>query len=112
MNINNNNKQFLLNQLMWLGISLGISITISMFIPFPISLVTIIVVFVLLNLYMRKRMIHRIGIGGGAARIFGSLSSASPMFADDSLKYYCMSCGTEHKQSACPKCGSKMRRAG
>ena len=67
MNINNNDKQFLFNQLMWLGISLGISITISMFIPFPISLVTIIVVFVLLNLYMRKRMIHRMGIGGGGS---------------------------------------------
>lgn len=111
MNINNNNKQFLLNQLIWLGISLGISVTISIFMPFPISLVTIIVVFVLLNLYMRKRMIQRMGVGGRAPRIFGSLSSASPMFEDNSLKYYCMGCGTEHKQSTCPKCGSKMRRA-
>ncbi len=29
-----------------------------------------------------------------------------------SLKYYCMSCGTQHKQAACPKCGSKMKRVG
>src|SRR2546425_10960344 len=42
---NNNNKQFLLNQLMWIGISLGISIVISIILPFPISLVAIIVGF-------------------------------------------------------------------
>ncbi|MDP9287467.1 MAG: anaerobic ribonucleoside-triphosphate reductase [Thermoproteota archaeon] len=31
---------------------------------------------------------------------------------NSSLKYYCMSCGTQHKQAACPKCGSKMKRVG
>jgi hypothetical protein len=80
--------------------------------PFPISLVTIIVVFILLNLYMSKRMMQRMGIGGESAGIFGSLSPMSLMFGDNSLKYYCMSCGTEHKQHACPKCGSKMKRVG
>ena len=109
---NNNNKQFIINQLMWLGISLGISIVISMLVPFPISLVTIIGVFILLNLYIRKRMMKRMGIGGGGGiGMFGSLSS-STMFGDGSLKYYCMTCGTPHKQIACPKCGSKMKRVG
>ena len=27
------------------------------------------------------------------------------------LKYYCMSCGTEHKEIVCPKCGSKKELA-
>jgi rubrerythrin len=31
---------------------------------------------------------------------------------NSSLKYYCMSCGTQHKQAACPKCNSKMKRVG
>jgi hypothetical protein len=105
----NNNKQFLLNQMMWLGISIGISLTISMLVPFPISLVAIIGVFILLNFYMRKRMMKRMGMGGGG--MFGSISSSS-MFGENSLKYYCMSCGTQHKQAACPKCGSKMKRVG
>lgn len=105
----NNNKQFLLNQIMWLGISFGISITISMLLPFPISLVVIIGVFILLNFYMRNRMMKRMGMGG--VGIFGSMSPSS-MFGDNSLKYYCMSCGTQHKQAACPKCGSKMKRVG
>ena len=114
MNANHNeNKQFLLNQLVRLGIFLGISLTISVLVPFPISLVAIIVVFSLLNLlYMRGRMVKRMGMGmrGG---ISGSQSStSSSMFGDTSLKYYCMSCETQHKQASCPKCGSKMKRVG
>jgi len=114
-NVGSNNKQFLITQLMWLGISFGISITISILIPFPISLVIIIAVFIMLNLYMRKRMMQRMGMGGGGSGgIFGSIfSSSSSMFGGDtSLKYYCMSCGTQHKQATCPKCGSKMKRVG
>ena len=77
-----NNKQFLLNQLMWIGISLGISILISIILPFPISLVVIIGVFILLSIYMRKIMMKR--MGGG---IFGcGLGSGK-------LKYYCMNYG-------------------
>ena len=94
--------------MMWLGISIAISIAISLLLPFPISLVVIIGVFILLNLYMRKRMMRRIR-GGGAGGMFGQMSS---MFGDNSLKYYCMSCGTKHNQAACPKCGSKIKRVG
>ena len=104
--LSTNNKKFLINQIMWLGLSLGISLAISLIIPFPISLVVIIGVFILLNFYMRKRMMGRMGAG-----MFGSMSSSSA-FGDNSLKYYCMSCGTKHKEAACPKCGSKMKRVG
>ncbi len=44
-----------------------------------------------------------IGLGG----IFGS-----SMYEGNSINYYCMSCGTKHKEAACPKCGSKMKRIG
>jgi ribosomal protein L37AE/L43A len=67
-------------------------------------LVVIIGVFILLNFYMRKRTMRRMGAGGSG--MFGS------MFGDNSLNYYCMSCGTKHKEAACPKCGSKMKRVG
>jgi hypothetical protein len=92
---------------MWIGISIGISLAISMLVPFPFSLVAIIGIFILLNFYMRKRMMRRMGVGG--AGMFGSMSS---MFGDNSLNYYCMSCGTKHREAACPKCGSKMKRVG
>ena len=51
-------------------------------------------------------------MGSGMGGIFGSISS-SPTFggAGNSIsKYYCMSCGTKHKEAACPLCGSKMKR--
>jgi hypothetical protein len=89
-----------MNQMMWFGISIAISLTISILLPFPISLVTIIGVFILLSFYMRRRMMRRMGIGG------------TGMFGDNSMNYYCMSCGTKHKEAACPKCGSKMKRVG
>ena len=94
---------------MWLGMSLGISIAVSLLLPFPISLVTTIGVFILINFYMRKRMMSRMGGGGRGVGMFGSMSS---MFEDNSLNYYCMTCGTKHRESACPKCGSKMKRVG
>jgi rubrerythrin len=38
--------------------------------------------------------------------------SSSPMSEDNSLKYHCMSCGTQHKDISCPNCGSKMKKVG
>ena len=43
--------------------------------------------------------------------IFGSLSSSMPD-NNQGLKYYCISCGKEHREIACPYCGSKMKRVG
>ena len=107
-----NNRQFLFNQLIIMAISFGISITISMLIPFPISLAVIIGVFLLLNLYMRNRMIRKMGMGMGGAGIFNSMSPSTDGAGNTALKYYCMSCGTQHKQAACPNCGSKMKKVG
>jgi rubrerythrin len=47
--------------------------------------------------------------GRGGVGMFSSMSS---MFGNNSLKYYCMSCGTKDRETACPKCGSKMKRVG
>jgi len=48
-------KSLILNQVMWIGLSLGISLLISFFVPFPYSLIVIVAVFVLLGYYFRKR---------------------------------------------------------
>ena len=100
------NKEVLTQQLLWIVISIGISITISMFVPFPLSWVVIIAVFLVLSFYMRYRMMKKMGSGGG---MFGSLSSP---FSGNSVNYYCMSCGTKHREASCPRCGSKMKRVG
>jgi hypothetical protein len=102
----NNNTQFLLNQLVWLGISFGISLTISILLPFPLSLAIIFGVFILLNMYMRRIMLKRMN------RISGSMSAMFNTSNGSTLKFYCMACGKQHKETACPKCGSKMKRIG
>ena len=115
MSINNNNRQFLTNQLLWIGISFGISLALSLLLPFPISLAAIFGVFILLNMYMRRIMMKRMGRMSGRAGMFGSMSSALSGGTSNngsSLMYYCMSCGKEHKEIACPNCGSKMKRVG
>jgi len=101
-----NNKQFLTFQLMWFVIMIGISITISMIVPWPYSLAAIMGIFLLMSFYMRNRMMKKMGSGVG---MFGSLSSP---FSGNSVNYYCMSCGTKHREAACPRCGSKMKRVG
>jgi hypothetical protein len=96
------NRGFVSQQLVWIGISLGISLAISFIVPFPFSLPIIIAVFILLSFYMRKRALKKMGMSGTS--FFGGRSS--------SLNYYCMSCGAKHNQAACPRCGSKMKRVG
>lgn len=107
--MNSIGRHFFINQLVWIGISFGISISISMLIPFPISLVAIVGIFLLLNIYLRRRMVARVGSVRGT--VIGGMYS--PTSADGgSLKYYCMSCGAQHKETSCPNCGSKMKTIG
>jgi Zn finger protein HypA/HybF involved in hydrogenase expression len=56
---------------------------------------------------------------GGIKELYKSLSSASNSglarfegLAYAQTKFYCMNCDYEHRKIACPKCGSKMIRAG
>jgi hypothetical protein len=105
----NNDTQFFFNIMIWLGISLGISLTISLLLPFPISLVVIIAVFVLLNLYMRRRLTQKMRMSRGG---ISSSMSPPPFTAREGslLKYSCMNCGTQHKDISCPNCGSKIKK--
>jgi len=107
----NNSKQFLFGQLLWMGVSFGLSLAVSLLLPFPVSILAIFGIFILLNMYMRKTMLKRMNTISGT-KIFGSLSPMPNTSNDSSLKYYCISCGTEHKKVACPLCGSKMKKVG
>jgi rRNA maturation endonuclease Nob1 len=63
--------------------------------------------------YLRSRNeIKKFGGTGGIMGLFGSFSSSGSGDQTRTLKYYCMSCGKEHNEIACPKCGSKMKRVG
>lgn len=107
-----NDKQFLLNQLKWMGVYIAIGVGIALVLPFPISLAGALGAFLLLNYIRARRMLKRAGMKN-MKEFFKSLSASSSTYGGYSpIKYYCMSCGKEHKEIACPNCGSKMKRAG
>jgi hypothetical protein len=99
-------KHFLTVQLAWIGISLAISIALSVLLPFPANLVAILGVFIGLSYYQRRRMLRRMNMYDTQV---GYMSPGPDGFG---VNYYCMGCGIKHKEVSCPKCGSKMKRAG
>ena len=54
----------------------------------------------------------RYGKGMGRIKDMFGLVSSSMSGNNQGLKYYCMGCGKEHREIACPNCGSKMKRVG
>ena len=107
----NNNKQFLIYQLKWMGIYIAMGAVISLVLPFPISLLVALGAFFLLNFIRTRRMLKKNGVDiKGLFRSFSSASINGRQYS--SVKYYCMSCGKEHREIACPNCGSKMKRVG
>lgn len=93
-----NNGPFLYQQLKWIAIYIAIALAISFVVPFPFSLIAVIGAVILLS-FVRK---HR----SGKFELSGSSMSGGYN------KYYCMNCGAQHNDLACPKCGSKMKRVG
>src|SRR5205085_10958901 len=88
--------------LTWMGLSLAISVAISFILPIPWSLVVVIGIFLLLDFYLIRKANRRMRNGYSESSVFVSLSS---LFSDDNrvesegaLKYYCISCGAQHKQ--------------
>ena len=104
-------KRFLQTQMIWIAISLAISLALSFLLPFPLSLVTIIGVFLAMNYYIRRWQMRRMGMMSGSANGggFGSLFGGSG--GGGGVSYACIVCGQRFKGRECPRCGSKMKRA-
>jgi hypothetical protein len=123
---NNKNKQIQSNSWIWLIAYMAIGFAISFVVPFPISFVMALLVFFLLNAVRMHIALKRQGVVGGIKEPYKSVSTSfgsdsrnnnSGAFVGDSLahppiKFYCMNCGYEHRENACPKCGSKAVRLG
>ncbi len=113
--MNHDTKNFLQNQMIWIAISIAISLTLSFLLPFPLSLVAIIGVFIAMNYYIRRRQMRRMGMtssgnnAGGGGGGFGSLFGGSR--GGGGINYVCIACGQRFKGGSCPRCGSKMKRA-
>jgi len=110
--LNDNTKRFMVNQLLWIGIYFGIAFVVSRFVAFPYSLVIIIAAIIPLSLFRRRQMMKRTG-QQGTGSFFGGFGSGRGVFGSKGgLNYYCIGCGTKHNQVQCPRCGSRMKRAG
>ena len=112
-----------MSQIKWLAIFMAIGFAIIWLFTFPVDLVLLIVLFVLMSIYNRRNMLKRLGLletghVKGVKGFFKSLFQAPPSSSifggsnGSQVKYFCMSCGYEHKEISCPKCGSKMKRTG
>lgn len=103
-------KRFLQNQGMWIVISLGISFAISFLVPFPISIVAIIGIYLAIGYFIRRRQMRMMSM---SADSYGSFFGSGSMFGNrKAVQYYCMVCGTRHNGRSCPNCGSNMKRVG
>jgi len=123
-NDNNKNKLIQNNHWIWLIAYMGIGLVISFILPFPISFGIALVVFFLLNAVRMHIALRRQGVAGGIKGLYKSISSSfgdcrnnNSIFGGGSLgyssiKFYCINCGYEHRENACPKCSSKAVRAG
>jgi hypothetical protein len=111
---NSGNNQFHNNYWIWLIAYMGIGLVISFIVPFPISFLVALLIFFLLNAARTQIALKRQGLAGGIKELYKSMSSslgkAGGGFGYSPIKYYCMNCGCEHKEDACPKCGSKAVR--
>jgi hypothetical protein len=113
MNIDDDTKRFIIRRLKWAIIYVGIGIALVLVLPFPYDLASVLGLYILINFLRGRSIMKRYGGIRGIKDMFGSLSSST--YGNDPsrpLKYYCMSCGKEHREIACPNCGSKMKRIG
>jgi hypothetical protein len=89
---------------------MGTGIILVFLLPFPLDFISVVGLFILVNFLRVRSVMKRYGGMGRIKDMFGSLSSDSSQYSR--VKYYCMSCGKEHREIACPYCGSKMKRVG
>jgi hypothetical protein len=81
--------------------SLGVIFAIYFYTPFLLSIPLAITAFIFLNFYLRKKIVKRMNTIGNT---IGSSNASS-------LIYSCINSGTRHNETACPKYGSKMKKA-
>lgn len=91
----------------WIMVSLAISLALTWWLGW-IGIIPAIAIFIGISYYMRRRAMARMGMGGsGGGGGFGGMLGGG----GGGINYVCIACGHRFKGGACPRCGSKMRRA-
>jgi hypothetical protein len=116
-------KQLALDQLKWMAIYLAVTFIIVLFLPFPADLILVLIAFLVLGWYRRLLLLRKAGLknpkstfGGFEFKkikeLYKPSISESNDYGQSKVKFYCMNCGYEHREIACPSCDSKMKRVG
>jgi hypothetical protein len=106
--VDNNTKKYVVETVIWVGIYFGVEFVISRLLPFPYSLIVIVLAVIALGIFRRRRQLRKAGRGSSqSSSYFGNMFGSQK-----GIHYYCMNCGTKHNQTSCPNCGSKLKKAG
>ncbi len=114
-----NDKRFAIRLLKWMMICIGIAIVAALVLPVIIFLTALIGVIILIRLLDKRRKRNKIVMmnNNNNNRIADVFDFISPIlltvFRSSSINanyYYCVDCGTKHKETACPSCGSKFKK--
>jgi hypothetical protein len=108
MNTDDDTWHFLFERLKWIGLYFGIGFILISLLRFPYDLFSIIILFILINVWRGRKLMKKYGGISGIKDMLSTLTANN----DRPLKYYCIRCGKEHREIACPNCGSKMKRVG
>jgi hypothetical protein len=107
-----NTKRFIFNWWIWFGAYISIGLILVVLLPFPYDLISVFGLYILVNFLRGRGIMKRYGGAGGIKDVLNSMSSSMSANNQKLLKYYCMNCGKEHREIACPNCGSKTKRVG
>src|ERR671931_1465569 len=103
--MDNTIKSMLKLQILFVGVSVGISFIVTYFFGFMIGSVLNIVMLFGIIYYIRRKQ----------TKEFGSFSSSSSRVSsitntDRNIKYECLTCSTKVTGRTCRKCGSHMKK--
>jgi fumarate reductase subunit D len=111
-----NDKRFAIRLLKWMMICIGIAIVAALVLPVIIFLAALIGVLISIRLVDKRRKRNKIVMMNNN-RIDDIFDFISPilltLFRSSSINgnyYYCVNCGTKHKETACPSCGSNFKK--
>lgn len=116
-----NRHQIQTNYWVWFAAYLVIGLAVSFVVPFPLSFGIALLVYFILNAARMHIALKRQGMQGGLKDLYKSMTSSlggswnnnsGTNIGYSPIKYYCMNCSYEHRENACPKCGSKAVRVG
>jgi hypothetical protein len=113
----NDNKSSAKKLLKWTGIAFGIGILFVLMLPIILFLALIIGILILVSLLYARRKRNRSNklIDAGIFDLISSIISSRfwknyYSTSQNNYYYYCINCGTKHKEVACPRCGSKFKK--